>query len=307
MLRLHIASSTARLYRAVIRFSLIFTICASLIGIGCSAHVADSTESAGTAVQKLAVLEVQVQQNSSDTIPQLTATARFASIRDTQHSNQLLQLLGLTSNSMEPGICRQTENKVNVTPSLYETRTRVDLHDRSPVTLELKELGRQPLTLQLEPHAFPDVVGLVSGVVFVARSPIHILSPSNAQFISWAISNQNSSSFDLPSLPQLSTPNQDSSLPDTLWLSQANANYSLQWVGGSFDRLSVDVIHNETTYLQCEADAHRRIQLPVTIFSNAKEVALLVRAHKRWVREDSTFGQLDIRIERTRMIRVRVQ
>src|SRR5439155_17091163 len=126
----------------------------------CSVTV-EADPGATASTQKLSVVDVRVHQSAAavDAVD-LDASARFVSVKAPGAPADALDLLGLSWSPLPLGTCAAADSPPGV------KSVRIDLRDLSPVTLELVGDEGTPVALQLEPKAFPDVAGLVSGVVF---------------------------------------------------------------------------------------------------------------------------------------------
>ncbi|MEO7092051.1 MAG: hypothetical protein ABI175_02295 [Polyangiales bacterium] len=284
----------------------------AVASVACSATVeADQT---GSAAQRLAVVDVRVQASSptlglgtADAL-KLEASARFVSVKEPGAPGGALDLLGLTYPIVPLGTCSLASSA----PPAPQTgvgngAVRVDLRDLSPVTLELRgDDGGAATLFGLEPKAFPDVAGLVSGVVFVApsSSSTTALAP---RFVTVHVPSATSAGLELPDLPARLQ------LVDAV---STEAGYAVD-AGGldvivpasalPTDRLVVDVVRGGVVRAHCGADASGRLHIDGFALGGQGDVTLLVRAQRHLVRDDAALGAIDARLERAMDVKVIVR
>ncbi len=279
------------------------------LGVGCSAAVVDPA-SIDSGAEALSVVEVRAHQTGS-TIDRLDASARFLTVgKDARES--ALDLLGLGWAAPPLGTCVAP---AAVAPS---SSARVDLRDLSPVTLSVLTSGTAGLdvvpqgTFTLEPRAFPDVAGLVSGVVFVAPQIVRE-APSFPRIdgVSLAVGGRALSGFELPELP--SKVRLVGAVPTTLpGLAGGPSLEAYAVEAAGFDLVSgpttdpvvVEVVRSGVVHARCGFDAAGKLRVDATSAGGVGELALVLRAQRRVVRDDAVLGQIDARLERVVEIRV---
>jgi hypothetical protein len=254
--------------------------------VGCAAPVVADTD-AGNA-QKLSVVEVRAWHAVADgSLNRLDAAARFVSVHEPGAPGDALELLGLAWPNITPGACTLVGNESAPASPLS---VRVDLRDLSPVTLLLDSTP-----LHLEPRAFPDVAGLVSGVVFVAPSdPIAPLAGAKGVTLQVGQGAPAVSGLELPDLPS------------PLRLVDAVNNDGTFSIAGSGldilatparadDRVVVEVMRAGVVRARCGVDASGRLHLDSSALGGVGDATLVVRAQRRLLRDDAL---LDARLER---------
>lgn len=273
---------------------------ATAAGLGCSANVGAGDPVANGA-QRLAIVDVRLHSTSSpatDLGPQLDATARFVSVREGGSADDALELLGLGYREPTAGACVPSDVEVVARPV---SAVRVDLRDLSPVTVEVRgELEGDTSLLQLEPRAFPDVGGLVSGVFFVAPTPR--TTRSAPRVVNLSVSGARLGDLDIPELPRVQIPSAVAA-DDALGVDAAGVDVFV--AGSTADgRLSVDVVRAGVTRARCGVDATGKVHLDASSLGGAGDVGLVVREQRRLVRDDVTVGSLDARVSRELEIRL---
>lgn len=288
--------------RAVLGFVAVSTQLA--LGVGCSAAVVDPA-SIDSGAEALSVVEVRAHQ-TGNTIDRLDASARFLTVgKDAREA--ALDLLGLGWAAPPSGTCVAPQA---VVPS---ASARVDLRDLSPVTLSVLSntgagLVADPTqTFALEPRAFPDVAGLVSGVVFVAPQTTPVPSFPRIDGVSFAVGGRALTGFELPELP--SKVRLVGALPTT---SAGVEAYSVEAGGfdlvvgtpSSTDPIVVEVVRSGVVHARCGFDAAGKLRIDAVSAGGVGELGLVLRAQRRVVRDDAVLGQVDARLERVVEIRV---
>lgn len=267
--------------------------CTAALGIGCTAPVEAGTD-AGSA-SRLSLVEVRAYHSASDsTLLRFDASARFVSVREPGVPADALDVLGLAWPSVSPGSCAP----VDETPAA-KAAFRVDLRDLSPVAMQVQGEDGAVSPLSLEPRAFPDVVGLVSGVVFVAPSAPLV---SSAKTVSMQVGGGPSPvtlGFDLPDAPQLKFLNATQSGADATFNVDARGLdvAALELPRGE-DRIALDVVRAGVTRARCVLDATGNLHVDALSLGGAGDATLLVRAQRRLQREDASLGPVEARLER---------
>lgn len=289
--------------RAVLGFVAVSSQLA--LGVGCSAAVVDPA-SIDSGAEALSVVEVRAHQ-TGNTIDRLDASARFLTVgKDAREA--ALDLLGLGWAAPPSGTCVGPQA---VAPS---TSARVDLRDLSPVTLAVLSntgaglVAADPShTFALEPRAFPDVAGLVSGVVFVAPQTTPAPSFPRIDGVSFAVGGRALTGFELPELP--SKVRLVGALPTTVAGVEA---YSVEAGGfdlvvgtpSATDPIVVEVVRSGVVHARCGFDAAGKLRIDAVSAGGVGELGLVLRAQRRVVRDDAVLGQIDARLERVVEIRV---
>ena len=272
--------------------------------VACSATV-EADPGASTA-QRLAVVDIRVQGSPAtfggDAL-KLDASARFVSVKEPGAPDGALDLLGLTYPTVPVGTCALVSSPA---PSVGNGAVRVDLRDLSPVTLELKGDDGASGLLGLEPRAFPDVAGLVSGVVFVAPPALTMLG-TTPRFVTVHVPSATSSALELPDLParlQLL----DAVTTDSGYAVNASGlDVLVPPAALPSDRLVIDVVRSGVVRAHCGADTAGRLHLDAFSLGGPGEVTLLVRAQRHVLRDDPSLGALDARLERAMDVKIVVR
>jgi hypothetical protein len=268
------------------------------LAIGCSAPVGDLPDAGST--QRLALLEVRAEHAVVDgSLTRLDASARFVSVREPGLTADALHLLGLAWPSVPAGTCTAVTGEV----ARPAAAVRVDLRDLSPVSLDLLGDDGVPSPLNLEPRAFPDVAGLVSGVVFVRPSSAPaIASPRR---VALAAAGSPATSFDLPEVPAVR-------LVDALESDEGSFTVSSRGLELASarpregERVVVDVVRAGVVRSQCAVDGAGRLRIDASALGGAGEATLVVRAQRRLQREDAQLGVVEARLERAVEVHARV-
>jgi hypothetical protein len=272
------------------RFGLaLAAVAATLAGFGCSANVI--AEPTGTGAQRLAVVEVRLRANAVDPEGRLDASARFVAVREPGVASDALELLGLTYREPPVGTCAGVDTDAALRPL---PAVRVDLRDLSPVSVEIRGEEGDSSALALEPRAFPDVGGLVSGVVFVSPGMKPTRSTPRAVVVS--VAGARLGDLDLPELPRVQLP---TSVTTEEGLVVDAKGFDLLSASTTADgRISVDVVRAGVTRARCGADASGRVRIDAASVGGPGETVLVVREQRRLLREDATLGSVDTRVSR---------
>lgn len=270
------------------------------LAVGCAAPVGLESD-AGSTAQKVSVVEVRAWHAPSDgSLVRLDAAARFVSVREPGAPSDALELLGLGWSNVSPGTC----TLVGSEPSPSANPVRVDLRDLSPVRLLLDSREQ----IDLEPRAFPDVAGLVSGVVFVA--PSDLAAPAAAKGISLQVGQG------VPAISGLELPE----LPTGLRLIDAVAAVGTE---GTFtltdadargldvatapprdgDRIAVEVVRAGVVRARCGVDASGKLHIEPAALGGVGDATLVIRSQRRVLRDDLA-NAVDARLERDLEVRV---
>lgn len=287
----------------------------ALTSAGCSATVVDPA-SVDSGAEALSVVEVRAHQASSapSALTRLDASARFLSVgKDTREA--ALGLLGLGWAPPPAGTCSAAKAPA---PS---SAAHVDLRDLSPVSVSLVGEAASDLgTFGLEPRAFPDVAGLVSGVVFVpagvpaAAAPggawtgaLTELSGSRLDAVTFSVGGRALAALELPELPAKvrlvgATPLALAGAAESWGVDVRGFDVTVDLVGA--DPVVVEVLRAGVTHARCGFDAGRKLRIDAASLGGAGDVTLLVRAQRRVLRDDVVLGHVDARLERSVEIRV---
>lgn len=270
----------------------LFAVCSIAAAVGCAAPVGAETD-AGTS-QKLSVVEVRAWHAVADgSLTRLDAAARFVSVREPGAPSDALDLLGLGWPAVTAGACMLTENDAQVAAS----PVRVDLRDLSPVTLLL-----EGTPVNLEPRAFPDVAGLVSGVVFVA--PSELAAPAAAKAVSLQVGQAFPAVTGLE-LPDLPSPLRviDAVHNDGTFTVDAKGFDILAAPARPDDRVVVEIVRAGVVRARCGVDARGRLHMDSAALGGVGDATLIIRAQRRTLRDDG-INPVDARLERDVELRV---
>jgi hypothetical protein len=264
-------------------------LAATVAGLGCSGNVV--AEPTGGSSQRLAVVEVRLHAAATETESHLDASARFVAVREPGVANDALDLLGLSYREPLAGGCVLLDADATARPL---PAVRVDLRDLSPVSVEVRGEEGDVGVLPLEARAFPDVGGLVSGVVFVA--PAVRATHSTPRGASLTISGVRLGELELPDVPRVQLMGAVST-DDALAVDARG--FDLYAVGSAPEsRLSLDVVRAGVTRARCGVDANGRTHVDATALGGAGDVTLVVRDARHVVREEATLGTVDARVSR---------
>lgn len=276
-----------------LRISLLTAAVLTSAGFGCAAPIAADVDAGSS--QKLSVVEVRAW-HAADTgaLSRVDASARFVSVREPGSPVDALELLGLGWKSVAPGTCTLVDD----TGSTASSPVRVDLRDLSPVTLLL-----EGAPVGLEPRAFPDVAGLVSGVVFVA--PAELNAPESTHSVSLQTATGTFSGLELPELPSPlrlldATANDGTFTVDARGLDLATATPH------GDDRTLVEIVRSGRVRARCGVDASGRLHVDANALGGAGDATLVVRAQRHLLR-DEPGGSLDARLERDVEVRLSIR
>jgi hypothetical protein len=278
-------------------FLATFVLAAS--ALACSVTVeADPGASAST--QKLSVVDVRVHQGAAavDALD-LDASARFVSIKAPGAPGDALDLLGLAWSPLPIGACAAADSPPGV------KSVRVDLRDLSPVTIELLGDDAQPVALPLEPKAFPDVAGLVSGVVF-SVAPGSTLG-SAPRYVSVGVPNATIGGLELPELPQKLQLVDAATLDGGVYGIDVRGLDVVAPPTPAGDRLEIDVVRGGLVNARCGLDASGRLHVDAASLGGLGDATLVLRAQRRIQHEDPTLGSVDARLERSMDVKILVR
>jgi hypothetical protein len=298
------SGASRRLHAGTVSVAVV--ACVAAASVACTASVgADQT---GSTSQRLAVVDVRVQSPSSPSVGgadalKVDASARFVSVKEPGAPEGALDLLGLTYPVVPVGTCALASTVP--TSAAGDGAVRVDLRDLSPVTLELKGDDGAPMLVGLEPKAFPDVAGLVSGVVFVA--PASTATLAAPRFVTVHVPSATSAGLELPELPARLQ------LVDAV---ASESGYAIDARGLDIvapppalpsDRLVVDVVRGGVVRAHCGLDSSGRLHVDAFALGGQGDVTLLVRAQRHVLRDDASLGAVDARLERAMDVKVLVR
>ncbi len=262
----------------------------------CSANVG-ADPNAGAAAQRLTVVDVRVQEGESG--PRVDASARFVAVKEPGAPGDALELLGLAYRTQPVGACTLGDPTATA-PSAV----RVDLRDLSPVTIELHGDEPSPSILRLEPKPFPDVAGLVSGVVFVAPSA-QLVNP--VRFATVHVGNGDVQNLELPDLPARLQ------LVDALPLGTGGYGVDANGIDlnvsaiAPTDRVAVDLVRDGVVRARCGVDALGHLHVDAATLGGAGDAVLVLRAQRHILRDQGALGSLDARLERALDVKIVVR
>ncbi len=264
-------------------------VAVTLAGFGCSANV--GAEPTTTGAQHLAVIEVRLRASAADPEAHLDASARFVGVREPGVASDALELLGLTYREPPAGVCTVVDTDTAARPL---PAVRVDLRDLSPVAVEIRGEDGESSALALEPRAFPDVGGLVSGVVFVAPGAKPTRSTPRAVVLT--VAGTRLGDLELPEMPRVQLP---TSVASEEGLVVDAKGFDLLAATSTADgRISVDVVRAGVTRARCGTDAAGRVRIDAASVGGPGETVLVVREQRRLLRDEPTLGSVDTRVSR---------
>lgn len=287
--------------RAVLGF-----VALALVSAGCSATVVDPAN-VDSGAEALSVVEVRAHQSAGQVgaqIGRIDASARFLSVgKDGREA--ALGLLGLAWAPAPVGACSTTR------PTAPPASAHVDLRDLSPVSVSLLGENATDLgTFALEARAFPDVVGLVSGVVFVPAEGATGLAGAAAlaghrlDGVTFSVGGRSFGGLELPELPgKLRLVGATKGAEAEAWSVDA-AGFDLTVDGELNDPIVVEVLRAGVTRARCGFDASGKLRLDAASLGGVGEAVLLVRAQRRVLRDDAVLGHVDARLERSVEVRI---
>ena len=275
--------------------------------VACSATV-EADPGASTS-QRLAVVDVRVQGSATtaalggDAL-KLDASARFVSVKEPGAPDGALDLLGLTYPAVPAGTCTLVSSPAAA--PVGNGAVRVDLRDLSPVTLELKGDDGASGLLGLEPRAFPDVAGLVSGVVFVAPPAMTMLGAA-PRFVTVHVPTATSAALELPDLPARVQLLDGVTTDSGYAVNASGLDVVVPPVTLPTDRLVIDVVRSGVVRAHCGADGVGRLHVDAFSLGGPGDVTLLVRAQRHVLRDDASLGAVDARLERAMDVKIIVR
>ncbi len=271
--------------------------------VGCAAPVGPEPDAGST--QQLSVVEVRTWHAPADgALARFDAAARFVSVREPGLPSDALELLGLEWPTIPAGTCAQLDADATARPA---SAFRVDLRDLSPVTLRVEGDDGVTFPVALEPRAFPDVVGLVSGVVFVGPSELPSVAPA-PRSVSLVLGSVPAPALDLPDVPapvELVDATPSEAAPGTFTV-DANGLDLVTPAPKGDDRIAVEIVRSGVVRARCRVDAGGKLRVGSAALGGAGEATLVVRAQRRVLREDAA-GALDARLERALEVRLVVK
>lgn len=273
-----------------IQHFLLFASVGLSAAVGCAAPVEAGLDAGSSS--KLSVVEVRAWHAVADgSLTKVDAAARFVSVREPGAPADALELLGLGWAPVTAGACTLTANE-SAAPA---QPVRVDLRDLSPVTLLL-----EGAPVNLEPRAFPDVAGLVSGVVFVA--PSDLAAPSVAKGVSLQAGSATIGNLELPELP---SPLRliDAVSNDGTFTVDARGVDLVAAPARADDRVVVEVVRAGVLRARCGVDAAGRLRIDSSALGGAGDATFVIRTQRRVVRDDAV-NAVDARLERAVEVRV---
>ena len=283
--------------------SLVFTATSGFAVFGCSATVVGGDQ--GGTTQRLAIVEVRVHDSAGDgdDLVRLEASARFVSVKEPGVPADALDLLGLSWTPPPAGTCVRNPSVDRDAPGHSNPTVRVELRDISPVVLELRPSDGEARLLNLEPRAFPDVVGLVSGVVFVTPSDASALSARSPR-TAWIRAGTNiPTAIELPDRPTRVTFSSETTT-DGIRVVDARGLELAAHPGHADEQVVVDVVRGGTVRARCGVNSLGTVRIDADALGGTGEATLVVRAQRRVMRDDPTLGALETRVERDIEFRV---
>ena len=275
----------------------------ALWAAGCSANVVDAATDSGS--ESLAVLDVRAH-HAGDGVDRLDASARFVAVGKDGRDGAL-DLLGLGWATSAPlGAC--VAPRPAGTEAHAGASARVDLRDLSPVTLGVLPEAFEG-KLALEPRAFPDVAGLVSGVVFVV--PASAAAPSRVDGVTLGVGGRLISGLELPDLPSKVRIVGAVNGPEGMLVGVRGFDVVVTANKGvGDDRVVLEVVRAGVLRAVCGLDPAGgagfggSLHLDAATVGGAGEVSLVVRSQRRILRPDAVLGLVDARLERVVELRV---
>lgn len=271
--------------------------------MACSATV--GAETTGSNAQKLAVVDVRVQQGAGSETLRFEAAARFVAVKEPGVPDDALNVLGLAWGAPPVGVCTLGDTL----PAAPNAAVRVDLRDLSPVALELAADDGAPLLVRLEPRAFPDVAGVVSGVVFVAPSSTQVAA--TPRLASLRVGGATLSALELPELPARVQLVDATSVEGTYSIDAHGLDVIISSLAKDgpkdSDRFAIDVVRAGVVRAHCGFDGAGKLRIDALSLGGAGEATLVVRAQRRVLRDDPTLGAVDARLERALELKVVVR
>jgi hypothetical protein len=275
--------------------------CLALVGalasgsLACSANVGDD---GNTSAQQVAIVEVRAHESIADARTQkLDVTARVAAIRDPGTVADAIEVLGLRWSAPPVGTCAA------VAPESAGTQpAHIELRDLAPVRVDVSSATGERVALPMEARAFPDVMGIVSGVVYATPAATQAPLAGSVSSVELTLGASLSGALELPSLPaQLKI---DAAESEGAYAVDANG-FDL-WATAKNDRdaLSIEISRGGVARARCGLDGQGHLRIDGASLGGAGELSLTVRAQRNERRLDAALGTLDVRLERVMDLRV---
>jgi hypothetical protein len=257
---------------------------ACVAGIGCSAPVVSSAEGdaeASAPANAVVLIERTVSAGEST---RAEAVARFVRMRAGTVDEEALRMVGAAIDFPAMGTCAPLLAARAPEPENGAARA-VELVDLGVIGIEAN--GTR---VSLQPRRLPDIVDLVSGVVYSSRAPAPEALPAEAAYVLRASGRADldmppfAATATAPSEPaDLVVAGQDARLPGGLALS-ADEPAELSWGAGSVD----DVVYVDLTQssaqgpknVRCLFDDTGRAVIAQTSFSEGDGTMAIHRLHR---------------------------
>jgi len=255
-----------------------------IAGLGCSAPVVTSAEAdAEASAQPTAVVLIERTVSAGESA-RAEAVARFVRLRGGTVDDEALRMVGAAIDFPAMGTCAQLGVARAREPETGAART-VELVNLGAITVEAN--GAR---LYLQPRRLPDIVDLVSGVVYSTRAPAPEALPAETSYVLRASGRPD---LDLapfaavataPSEPSdLLVAGQDARTPGGLVIAP-EAPTELSWgAGGPEDVIYVDVTQSAATgprNVRCLFDDAGRAIIGAASFTEGDGTMTVHRLHR---------------------------
>jgi hypothetical protein len=213
---------------------------------GCSGTVVSGSDASTTTTQALLSVERSVEAGEGAGAPRTYASAHFLRLQAGADESIAARLVGADLSLPEVGQCEPMEALQNRAIPLASLGP-VDLVDVGEVSLEADEVRAT-----LAARAFPDVVDLVSGVVYTTRDQFAAPLPEGGRYVfrvagSGAIAPLTLAATAPGGLEQLRV---DGLALDTVPLSLPRGDISISWQATGDDLVYVDLSSNDDGSLE---------------------------------------------------------
>jgi len=253
-------------------------------GLGCSAPVVTSAEAdAEASAQATAVVLIERTVSAGDNA-RAEAVARFLRIHGGAVDEEALRMVGAAIDFPAMGTCASLGAARAPVPATGATRT-VELVNLGAITVEAN--GAR---VQMQPRRLPDIVDLVSGVVYSTRAPAAEALPADTSYILRASGRPD---LDVPPFAAVATaPNepvdlvvagQDARRPGGLTLAPDGPTEISWGAGGPDDVVYVDVTQSAATGLRntrCLFDDAGRAVIAASAFTEGDGTMTVHRLHR---------------------------
>jgi hypothetical protein len=255
-----------------------------LAGIGCSAPILTSAEAdAEASAQTTAVVLIERTVSTGDST-RAGAVARFIRMRGGSVDEDALRMVGASLDFPAMGTCASVVSARAAAPASGAART-VELVNLGAITVEAN--GAR---VSLSPRALPDIVDLVSGVVYSTRAPAPDALPAETSYV---LRGSGRPELDVapfavtataPNEPgELLVQGQDARAPGGLLLAP-DAPADLAWsAGGPEDVVYVDVTQSAAAgprNVRCLFDDGGKAIIPASLFTEGEGTMTVHRLHR---------------------------